>query len=118
MMLRKCGVQVTQAWDGTEAIHAARCRPFDLILLDINMGETDGFSAARAIRSNPSATSGGGDTLVDNRATPVLAYSATASDEYKRKVVEEGLDGVLAKPCTMSMLKEALRTHVPACANL
>ncbi|MFN3415683.1 MAG: response regulator [Caldimonas sp.] len=92
--LERCGLEVEHVHDGREAVrHALRevGRP-DLILMDCLMPTLDGFEATREIRHQEQAL---GLTRV-----PVIALTATASEEDRRRCLSAGMDDFLAKPFT------------------
>lgn len=86
-----------QAWH--ECMHADR-KPFDLILMDCEMPEMDGFEATRRIRSYEQSLS--------LTATPIVALTAHAMEEHREMVFASGMDYFLCKPITLAELKTAL----------
>ncbi len=90
--LERCGLEVEHVHDGREAVrHALRevGRP-DLILMDCLMPTLDGFEATREIRNQEQA--------LGLSRVPVIALTATASDEDRRRCMSAGMDDFLAKP--------------------
>jgi CheY-like chemotaxis protein len=88
-ILEKRGHKVSIATNGREAVAAAQEQPFDLILMDIQMPEMDGYEATAAIRAFQ-ATSG--------TRTPIIAFTAHALAGYREQCVERGMDGYTIKP--------------------
>ncbi|HEY8616693.1 ATP-binding protein [Phenylobacterium sp.] len=99
-MLHAMGHTVEVACDGAEAVQAfagAR-RPFDLVLMDVNMPVMDGLEATRRIR----ALGGAGAT------TPIVALTASALPEEVARCLQAGMDGHLSKPITQAILTRGL----------
>jgi signal transduction histidine kinase/ActR/RegA family two-component response regulator len=102
--LQKLGATVDNASNGLEAIKAVRDVAYDLIFMDCQMPELDGYNATRAIR-----------TLQGNAAhVPIVALTANALAGDELKCREAGMDGHLAKPLHVAQLQEALRTFLPS----
>lgn len=90
--LERCGLEVEHVHDGREAVrHALRevGRP-DLILMDCLMPTLDGFEATREIRHQEQA--------LGLARVPVIALTATATEEDRRRCMSAGMDDFLAKP--------------------
>ena len=87
-ILKKMGHSVDLASNGEEAVLAARKFPYDLILMDIQMPEMDGFEATRTIRSFPSPA---GDV-------PIVALTANAFESDVEACIEAGMNRHLGKP--------------------
>jgi PAS domain S-box-containing protein len=94
-MLEKRGHTVTIAGDGCKALELWRRMPFDLVLMDVQMPELDGFEAVAAIRKAERET---------GRHTPVLALTAHAMKGDKERCLEGGFDGYLSKPVRSDQL--------------
>ncbi|HEY0702749.1 MAG TPA: response regulator [Candidatus Acidoferrales bacterium] len=88
-LLERRGYLVSVAGNGLEAIEALENRRFDLILMDIQMPEMDGFEATAAIREKEK-TSGG--------HVPIIAMTANALKGDRERCLEAGLDGYISKP--------------------
>jgi CheY-like chemotaxis protein/HPt (histidine-containing phosphotransfer) domain-containing protein len=88
-MLEKRGHAVTIAGDGCKALEHWRRMPFDLVLMDVQMPELDGFEAVAAIRQAERET---------GRHTPVVALTAHAMKGDKERCLEGGFDDYLSKP--------------------
>jgi two-component system cell cycle response regulator DivK len=89
--------QIDEAADGRDAISQIRQVLPDLILMDIQMPEMDGYETLRQIRANPSA-----------KLVPVVAITAFAMLDDRQKAFEAGFDGYFAKPINIA----ALRTQI------
>ena len=88
-MLEKRGHVVTVVANGKEAVAAFEKGFFDLILMDIQMPEMDGFAATAAIRALEKKS---------GRRTPIIALTAHALKGYKEQCLAAGMDGYCAKP--------------------
>ena len=106
-ILEEQGFVVELANDGTVAVdnvEKADADRYDIILMDIQMPQMDGYEATRRIRA-----------LKDKRKAniPIYAMTANAFEEDRQKALESGLDGHIAKPIDipnlMAVLKEALQ---------
>lgn len=101
-ILTEAGFEVDIADDGTvavEKVKQARKGDYDLILMDIQMPQMNGFDATRAIRSLGAELSG----------IPIYAMSANAFEEDKQAAIDAGMNGFIAKPIELEKLFEALR---------
>ena len=107
-MLERCGQSVAMAYDGTEAIAMVidsiiRGRPYDLVLMDVQMPGCDGYAATRAIR----AEGIGADTL------PIIALTANAFPGDIVSARAAGMQAHLAKPVMMTELARMLQRWLP-----
>jgi PAS domain S-box-containing protein len=102
-MLKKLGPIPDLAVNGLEACAAAAARPYDLILMDCQMPEMDGFQATRVIRERERG----------GRRVPILAMTANAMSGDRESCLEAGMDDYLAKPITLLGLREALLRWMP-----
>jgi signal transduction histidine kinase/ActR/RegA family two-component response regulator len=94
VLLAPAGVDLTFAENGAEALEAAASRPFDLVLMDVNMPRMDGVEALRRIRA------GGGPAA----ATPIYMLTANAFADDVERYLSAGADGVLTKPIQLPEL--------------
>lgn len=99
--LKKLGHQTHLADDGAEGYQAARTYPFDLILMDCQMPNMDGFECTHLIRS--------ADTI--NRNTLIIAITANASDLDKEHCLNSGMDDYRKKPIDSNTIKELIETY-------
>ena len=97
-VLKKLGLSAEIACNGLEACAKAKAKPFDLILMDCQMPEMDGFQATRAIREQEAGT----------RRVPIVAMTANAMTGDRERCLEAGMDDYLAKPIGILDLKNAL----------
>jgi CheY-like chemotaxis protein len=96
-MLSRQPYQVDFAATGQSAIEAARTHRYDLILMDLQVPDMDGFTITDAIRR-----------LEGYADTPVLALTANTADEYRKLCLERGLQAFLAKPIRAAELHAAV----------
>ena len=85
--------------DGRQAVELAVQKPFDLVLMDCQMPDMDGYEATEALR-HQEATSGG--------HTPVLAVTAGTATGDRERCLNAGMDDYVAKPLKMETLAKAL----------
>jgi len=88
--IEKTGAEVIVANNGVESLQQLEKYPCDLVLMDLQMPVMDGFTATAEIRRRE-AESG-------STRTPVIALSAAVMEDDRRKAIESGVDGHLAKP--------------------
>jgi len=101
-LLTRDGHTVKIAATGIEAVEASGAAMFDVILMDVQMPEMDGFEATRAIRRREAAGQAG--------RIPIVAMTAHAMTGDRDKCLEAGMDGYLAKPIHWRELREVLAT--------
>jgi PAS domain S-box-containing protein len=102
--LRDVPVQVRFAVDGRQAVDAVRAgESFDLILMDIDMPDIDGYQATAAIRDWEHGRSAG--------ATPIVALSAHAMQDAVQASLEAGCAAHVAKPVDRNTLLNAILSH-------
>ena len=105
-LLARYGVNVLVATNGAEAIEAVARHPCDLVLMDCQMPEVDGFEAARAIRHKEAAVKHGGVGVC--RRLPVVALTANAMKGDRERCLAAGMDDYLAKPFSAGQLGDIL----------
>ena len=101
-ILREYGFRVDSAENGTvavEKVSTAAPGSYDLVLMDIQMPVMDGYTATRQIRAleNPALA-----------GVPILAMTANAFDEDRRRAMESGMNGFLSKPIVIGDLVQEL----------
>ncbi len=89
IFLSRKGHQVTSVENGKEAVEEYNSNYFDLILMDVQMPEMDGFEATRIIRQHEQAT---GEHI------PIIALTAHAMTGYREQCLEAGMDEYVSKP--------------------
>ena len=101
-ILEEAGMKVDSVDDGDVAvstIHNAPADQYDLVFMDIQMPKMDGYTATREIR-----------TLPDNRKAniPIIAMTANAFEEDRRKSYEYGMNGHIIKPISIEEIAKVL----------
>ena len=86
-MLERRGYEVIQAWDGQQGIDAAVRSLPDLILLDIQLPEMDGYAVASALKANPQLA-----------RTPIVAVTSYAMAGDRERILASGCNGYIEKP--------------------
>ena len=104
-LLRKVGLHADTVTNGAEALHALAMRPYDLVLMDVQMPEMDGLTATRLLRSAQSA--------VHHPHLPVIAMTAHAMDDDEGTCLEAGMSGYLTKPASLQNLAAVLDQWLP-----
>src|SRR5205807_340050 len=100
-LLQSHGHEVVVAHNGQEALDCLEQFSFDVVLMDVQMPEIDGYRATSIIRRNEQ------DTL---RHVPIVAMTAHAMKGDRERCLEAGMDGYVAKPINSSVLFHAIRT--------
>jgi two-component system, sensor histidine kinase and response regulator len=114
-MLEKAGCEVRHSVNGREAVEAiqrvlAGTEPgYDLVLMDAHMPVLDGLDATRQIKQLYAAPNAHGAT-----APPIIAVTANAFEEDRRRCLEAGMDDYLAKPFDREDLMRLLDKWCPA----
>jgi signal transduction histidine kinase/DNA-binding response OmpR family regulator len=101
-ILQEVGITVDSVVDGMEAVEAIYKSPedkYDLVFMDIQMPKMDGYTATKEIR-----------TLRNNTKAniPIVAMTANAFEEDKRKSLEAGMNGHIAKPISIDEIAKVL----------
>jgi CheY-like chemotaxis protein len=108
-LLRKAGHSVEVTQDGREALAAHGERSFDLIMMDIQMPNMDGWEATRLIRKKERGT---GDHI------PIIALTAHALKGDRELCIDAGMDGYVTKPVSRALLFQAIDEAVGSPADV
>ncbi|WP_320008992.1 response regulator [Maridesulfovibrio sp.] len=103
--LKKLGVQSDAAADGAEAVKLLQGFSYDLVLMDIQMPEMDGYEATRCIRDS--------ETDVLNSEIPIIAMTAHAMRGDREKCLAAGMDDYISKPIDIDSLVIVLQRWLP-----
>ena len=107
MMLSDLGFEVDIASDGSEAMRAARGSHYALIIMDMQMPNMDGLEATRALRR-----------MRDFANVPVIAMTANAFAEDRRRCLEAGMSDFIAKPASPDVLFRTVLKWLDGAATL
>ena len=99
-ILGKMGHSAYAVANGREAVKALETIPCDLVLMDIQMPEMDGFEATAIIR-NP-------QSKIKNKDIPILALTARVMEGDREKCLAAGMNGYIAKPISMKSIANAI----------
>jgi len=99
-ILEKLGYNAKTVETGIEAIKELSNNHYDLVLMDIQMPEMDGFEATEIIRNTTSS--------VRNHNVPIIAMTAHAEKSYKDKCIASGMNGHIAKPVEPQIFIETM----------
>jgi signal transduction histidine kinase len=102
IILRGAGFLVDTAPDGRSAVEAVRSGGYDLVLMDVQMPGMDGLGATRQIRSNERK----------DQRVPIVAITAYALQEERKRCLEAGMDDFVTKPIEPESLVKTVRRWV------
>jgi CheY-like chemotaxis protein len=103
-LLERLGLRADVACDGREAIAMLEMMPYDLIFMDCQMPEMNGYEATAEIRRREGK----------DRHVPIVAMTAEATVTCKEQCSAVGMNGYISKPVRMDDIVDALRTQVLA----
>jgi len=101
LLLERLGLQVTIAEDGKETVEKALAQPFDLILMDIQMPNMNGYDATKILRKK-------------GLTTPIVALTAHAMKGDDEKCIAAGCNDYLSKPINQKKLVKTLSKYLAA----
>jgi len=104
-LLEKSGCDVDTVTDGREAIKALEKSQYDLVFMDAQMPEMDGYEATKVIRNPQSA--------VRSHQVPVIAMTPPASKEDLKRCIEAGMNDCIFKPIRPERLREIINVFLP-----
>lgn len=99
LYLQKLGCEITLAVNGKDGFDKAHDDVFDVVLMDIQMPLMDGYEATRLLRQN-------------NFRKPIIALTAHAMAEERKKALDSGFDGFLSKPVQRQQLIDVLESYL------
>ena len=102
-ILKSFGVNIEIADNGAAAVDLATKNDYDLILMDIQMPIMNGYVATNKIRIIPD---------VKKATTPIIAMTANAFDDDKRRAIKEGMNGFVSKPIDIDELLNAINDFI------
>jgi CheY-like chemotaxis protein len=103
-MLERIGLRADVAANGREAVDMHESTPYDLIFMDCQMPEMDGYQATGEIRRREGA----------ERRVTIVAMTAEAMAGCRERCLEAGMDSYISKPVTLDALCDTLQQVVPA----
>jgi CheY-like chemotaxis protein len=98
--LLKWGMRVKEASNGIHAIELLKYHTFDLILMDLEMPEMNGYTAANIIRAT-------------DKALPIIAFTATLLEDMNKLITEGGFNDYMLKPFRPAELKKKIELYSP-----
>ncbi len=104
-LLAKLGYTADTVADGNEVLEALRRIPYDIILMDCQMPELDGYETTQRLR------------LIDARPIYIIAMTAHAMEGDREKCLDAGMNDYIAKPVKSADLQAALSRWQPAAVN-
>ena len=112
-MLQSLGCYVDVAFDGTEAVEAVLRERYDLVFLDCQMPNMDGYETARQIRRLEKQSQLGTDEVVKHVGhLPLSALTAHAAAEDRERSLESGMDDYVSKPINLRLLRDVIAKWV------
>jgi signal transduction histidine kinase/DNA-binding response OmpR family regulator/HPt (histidine-containing phosphotransfer) domain-containing protein len=103
-ILEHMGCRIVTAPNGAVAAQLMARERFDLVLMDCEMPELDGFEATRSIRQHESKATA--------KRTPIIALTAHALADIRLKCLEAGMDDFMTKPFDENQMSDALRRWI------
>lgn len=104
-MLEKLGYAVHAAVGGREALEAMHRHPYDLVFMDCQMPEMDGYEATRRIRRE--------EGMKSSNRVPVVAMTANAMKGDRERCIDAGMDDYIAKPLRTSDFQAVMERYFP-----
>ena len=103
-LLAKFGYHAKSVANGRTAVETVGRNGFDLVLMDVQMPEMDGYEATVRIRQNEMARG--------HKRIPIIAMTAHALDSDRRRCLDAGMDGFLSKPIDPAAMLVLIKTHL------
>ncbi|NVO21710.1 MAG: response regulator [Bacteroidetes bacterium] len=102
-LMEEWNLIVETAYNGVEAVEKTSVINFDLILMDLQMPEMDGYQTTAAIRDN---------MLNANHSVPIIALTASSRNEIHEKVLKSGMNDYVLKPFDPNDLFQKIRSFL------
>jgi signal transduction histidine kinase/CheY-like chemotaxis protein len=103
--LEELGCDAILVGNGTMALDVFGQTRFDMVLLDCNLPDIDGYTVAERMRKHESSTAA--------EHTPIIAISAAVDDAHEERCMTSGMDGVIGKPLRLDLLREVIELWCP-----
>ena len=97
--MEKINIPSEIACSGQEAIDMFEKEDYDIIFMDINMPDMDGYETTEHIQASKKYS---------QNPVPIIAVTASAFEEDRSKAIERGMDDFITKPIVLRKLKEAV----------
>jgi len=104
-MLQRLGHTVVVAATGKDAVERWQHEPFDLVLMDVQMPEMDGFEATQEIRSREKST---------GARVSIIAMTANTMPGDRERCLRSGMDDYLGKPISKNELQKVVAKYHPS----
>jgi two-component system, sensor histidine kinase and response regulator len=108
-LLERAGHTVVAVEDGGRAVKLLESERFDLVLMDVQMPEMDGFEATACIRAREQST---------GERVPIIALTAHAMKGYREQCLAGGMDGHVSKPIQPAQLFALIQELLPTSSNV
>jgi two-component system sensor histidine kinase BarA len=102
ILLNLIGLSADKATSGAEALEILETNAYDMILMDLQMPEVDGFETCLRLRANSSSPS---------QNCKIVAVTAHAGPEWRKRSFECGMNDFIAKPVRKELLAEVIHRH-------
>ena len=107
-ILKKMGLSADAVANGVEALTALETQPYDLVLMDVQMPDMDGFEATKRIRSGKID-----DAHHSSLSLPIIAMTANAMQGDRERCLEAGMNDYITKPVSPKALADVLELWLP-----
>ena len=104
LILSEIGCHTEIAADGRAGLHVYQEAAYDLVLMDCQMPNMDGFAATRAIRE--------WERRMGKSATPIIALTANTLKDDRERCLAAGMNGYLSKPLSIHKLKNIMANYL------
>lgn len=101
-VLRKMNVNVIKAFNGKQALESLKTHHPNIIFMDINMPEMDGYTATKFIRNLP----------CNKKNLPIVALTADAMKEDRERCISAGMSDFVSKPFRLEQIRSVLEKHL------